>query len=160
LTTLADNTGGGISVNTGASNKEANLVVLNSILANNGATGITTNDPTPTIDFNDVIGHLVDFDGNASQGPNGVSVAPLFVDPASGDYRLLSTSPLLDAGTDLGIIVDLLGNTRPDGAGFAIGAFEVGVAPQVVPEAASIAIWSLLGLGLAGFGCCRKRRKK
>ncbi len=31
--------------------------------------------------------------------------------------------------------------------------------PQAVPEPASIAIWSLLGLGLAGFGAYRARRK-
>ncbi len=31
---------------------------------------------------------------------------------------------------------------------------------QAVPEPASITIWSLLGLGLAGFGYFRIRRKK
>lgn len=33
-------------------------------------------------------------------------------------------------------------------------------AAAVVPEPASIALWSLIGLGLAGFGCYRARRKK
>lgn len=33
------------------------------------------------------------------------------------------------------------------------------VAPAVIPEPASIAIWSLIGLGLAGFGYRRYRRK-
>ena len=35
-----------------------------------------------------------------------------------------------------------------------------GTAVEVVPEPASIAIWSLIGLGLAGFGYSRTRRKK
>jgi hypothetical protein len=46
---------------------------------------------------------------------------------ASGDYRLKASSSLLDSGTNLGITADLLGNTRPDGAGPAMGCYERGV---------------------------------
>ena len=41
-----------------------------------------------------------------------------------------------------------------------MGVILDGNAATVVPDPASIAIWSLLGLGLAGFGCYRVRRKK
>ena len=31
-------------------------------------------------------------------------------DPASGDFTLLATSPCIDAGVDVGLIADYLGN--------------------------------------------------
>ncbi|NIM93050.1 MAG: hypothetical protein GTO18_04985 [Anaerolineales bacterium] len=51
-------------------------------------------------------------------------VDPLFVDYASGDYRLQSGSHAVDTGVDIGVTLDFDGNTRPQGAGFDMGAFE------------------------------------
>ena len=36
----------------------------------------------------------------------------------------------------------------------------LGSSSAAVPEPASVAIWSMIGLGLAGFGVYRARRKK
>ena len=53
---------------------------------------------------------------------------PLFVRTAFGnesDYRVQSTSPAIDNGTSQGApTIDILGNSRPQGGGFDIGAYE------------------------------------
>ena len=50
---------------------------------------------------------------------------PLFVNAAAGDFRLLAGSPAINAGSPTGApSVDYAGTTRPQGAGFDIGAFE------------------------------------
>ena len=49
---------------------------------------------------------------------------PEFVDTANGDFHLLSTSPCIDAGTDVGLTVDADGTILPQGNGFDMGVFE------------------------------------
>jgi hypothetical protein len=51
---------------------------------------------------------------------------PLFVNAASMDYHLQSTSPAKDAGVDVGVAMDRDGNVRPQGTGYDIGAYEYG----------------------------------
>ena len=66
-------------------------------------------------------------------GEGNINLDPQFVDPANGDFRLLASSPCIDAGTTTGPSTDILGKTRPvdvpgvgrDGAGaFDMGAYE------------------------------------
>ena len=53
-------------------------------------------------------------------------VNPQFVNPAAGDYSLQTTSPCIDAGATLTSVTnDYRGNSRPQGAGYDIGAYEV-----------------------------------
>ena len=47
---------------------------------------------------------------------------PLFV--GGGDYHLTGDSPCIDTGTDVGVHVDIDGDTRPEGAGFDMGSDE------------------------------------
>ncbi|GAB4488828.1 MAG: hypothetical protein OHK0019_05690 [Saprospiraceae bacterium] len=66
---------------------------------------------------------------------------PLFVNPDSGDYRLLPCSPLRDAGSNTsaaGILTDIVGSPRILGGTVDIGAYEAPAfaftaAPQVKP---------------------------
>lgn len=60
------------------------------------------------------------------QDINSIQADPLFVDPTNGDFRLQSTSPARDAGTDLGqqFNIDILGILRPQGGGWDMGAYE------------------------------------
>jgi hypothetical protein len=55
------------------------------------------------------------------------NVNPLFANTAIGNYSIQQSSPAIDAGCDLtGLVAsDFLGNLRPSGAGYDIGAFEV-----------------------------------
>ncbi len=51
--------------------------------------------------------------------------AQLFVDPANNNYQLKPGSPAIDKGTALTAVpADILGVTRPQGAGYDIGCYE------------------------------------
>jgi hypothetical protein len=65
---------------------------------------------------------LEDFQNGSGQGADSLSTEPLFVDSTSGDFRPAGSSPLIDAGMDVGLKRDFEGkpiNGVPD-----IGAFE------------------------------------
>lgn len=64
------------------------------------------------------------FDGPSNvYGNNSIQADPKFVNPGS-DFRLQDVSPAVDAGTNVGIMMDLDGNPRPQGTGYDIGAYE------------------------------------
>ncbi|MEZ4753082.1 MAG: LamG-like jellyroll fold domain-containing protein [Bdellovibrionota bacterium] len=50
--------------------------------------------------------------------------APGFVNPVAGDFALQGTSNAVNAGTDVGVSVDIFGNARPQGGAPDIGAVE------------------------------------
>jgi len=52
-------------------------------------------------------------------------LSKLLVDPANHDYRLKPDSPAIDAGTDVGVEVDIAGTKRPQGEAVDIGPYEV-----------------------------------
>ncbi len=57
------------------------------------------------------------------EGTDGnIDVDPLFV--GGDDFRLRTGSPCIDSGMDAGVYTDIVGVTRPQGAGFDIGAYE------------------------------------
>jgi parallel beta-helix repeat protein len=61
------------------------------------------------------------------KGANDIIADPKFINPSIGDFRLQSTSPAIDKGfTWTNLTTDFAGNNRPSGAGYDIGAFEVG----------------------------------
>jgi hypothetical protein len=53
-----------------------------------------------------------------------VNLDPLMVDPPNEDYSLLKDSPAIDAGMNVGTHYDIQGISRPQGAGYDIGAYE------------------------------------
>jgi predicted outer membrane repeat protein len=61
----------------------------------------------------------------AVNGEGNLTGTPHFVAPWTGDFRLRSGSPGVDAGTVAGApITDILGRTRPQGGGVDMGAYE------------------------------------
>ena len=67
---------------------------------------------------------------------NNMTTDPSFVDPAKGDFRLLSSSAAIDAGVTLSqVAVDCDNVPRPQGNSYDIGAYEyrTGSVPAPVP---------------------------
>lgn len=78
----------------------------------------------------------------------------VFVDPAADDYHLASGSPAIDSGTSASAPPgDLAGVTRPQGAGFDVGAYESTTgAPAAVAFNKFDAFVRDLGLGVHHLG--------
>ncbi len=107
----------------------ASTIVTNCIIANN----ISTATPAPQI-----LGATLTY-CNAEGGYPGlgnIDAPSLFVNPTSGDFRLLPYSPCIDAGDPLGLL-DADG-TRADMGAFALDQYPSCV-PAKVPVAATIA---------------------
>jgi hypothetical protein len=58
------------------------------------------------------------------QESHGISRNPICIDEPNGDFRLLPSSPCVDAGTGLASTRDFSGTPVPDGKAVDIGAFE------------------------------------
>lgn len=128
--TVADNTGGGLYCQNSYAANNGDLDVRNCILANNGAVGIQTDDLTPTVDYNAVLGHTANYVG-LSAGAHDLSVDPQFTTLLGNPYMLQKTSPCLDSATNLAHAADLLGAFRPLRAGYDRGAYEESFLPLV-----------------------------
>ena len=61
-----------------------------------------------------------------SAGPGNMSLPPIFIDAANGNYRLLANSPCIGAGDNqyVGVNVDLDGNPRIKNGIVCMGAYE------------------------------------
>ncbi|NOU62587.1 hypothetical protein GC096_00825 [Paenibacillus sp. LMG 31461] len=70
-----------------------------------------------------------------NQDQHAIVGEPLFMDANQANYALQTSSPAIDAGANVGLTVDFLGNLRPVGDGPDIGAYEeqhpINVAPIV-----------------------------
>lgn len=113
----------------------------------------------------------IGFDGTFTD-PVGVELGSLTVSKGTGDVLLdLSSSNLLDfiRNDTNGTLTFMLAMNQDASANVFFYSREQGVAsrmPQLVlqlapiPEPTSIAIWSLVGLGLVVAGCCYARRTR
>ena len=63
-------------------------------------------------------------DGDISTGTVDVWGNPVFVNPEGSDYHIGRGSAARDAGVNAGVIEDIDGDERPEGAGYDIGADE------------------------------------
>ncbi len=135
------------------SSKGANINLFNNTIYNNGLDGSGNDDGIRLINCSSVnlknnillnhpgFGLIVGgtssvkcthncFYGNASSALSGVSCTnalssdPQLWDKDVGDYRLLRSSPCIDAGVDVGLTRDFAGTFVPQGNAPDIGAFE------------------------------------
>ena len=116
--TFADNGSTAIAVS------NVQLDVKNSILWNPLKTEISNPNSRTNVhvDYSNIEGGLDDVFG-VDLGGN-INADPKFVDPESGDFRLLPGSPCIDAGTDYAPRSDINGVNRPLGDGIDMGAYE------------------------------------
>lgn len=118
----------GLGISLGGS--VTNASVKNNIVYNNGSK-ISNSSINATIDHN-----LCESSGNC--GSNPVIGNPLFTNPGAGNFTLQAGSPAIDHGVNLGspYNTDYAGISRPQGAGWDIGAYE-----YVTPPAQQLAYW-------------------
>lgn len=120
----------------------SNTQVYNNIFFGNTAALSYADGTVSAADYNDYYGNteisvnyptLADLQQSVGLDLSSLEVDPQFVDPASAEpnFHLQATSPLIDAGYDLGAAVatDIDAETRPYGAGFDIGFDELPVVP-------------------------------
>jgi parallel beta-helix repeat protein len=122
--TLAGNEAAGIRAG-----DTVNLRMFNTILASH-TVAITTayrnSGPVITADHTLWDGQGIYVDDSA--GGTVVTTNDLQGDPAfvgQGDYHLTAASAAVDAGADVGVLVDIDGQPRPAGGGFDVGADEL-----------------------------------
>jgi len=72
--------------------------------------------------YEGLVSTLAEWIAQEGQDVNSVSGDPSFL--SSADFRLQSGSIAIDAGVDVGLDMDIIGNYRPYGLGIDIGAYE------------------------------------
>ncbi len=141
---LANSSGVSILNNTLVGNTEQNLdfnpvgigvskstetVIENNIFYNQPGNIIYVNGNKPHSGQNMIYrddGHPIYTTDTYNPAHDLLGIDPLFVNPQAGDYHLQAGSPAIDAGSDLRGLVpdDFEGTSRPQGAGYDIGAYE------------------------------------
>jgi predicted outer membrane repeat protein/parallel beta-helix repeat protein len=105
-------------------------LLMNNIIVFNGSNGILCSLPesSPEINYNNVSGNLLGDYSGCNPGGQDISVDPLFVDPAIGDYHLLPDSPCIDVGNNsafpTSVLTDLDGKSRIINDTVDMGAYE------------------------------------
>jgi len=100
----------------------ATVTVRNTILSYPDSRSIYAQAGTINFDYCCYTGSAVAGGGGSLvDGGNNITVDPQYVVPAP-HYRLLSTSPCIGAGTDVGVTVDIEGNPR--GPGYDMGCYQ------------------------------------
>ncbi|MCP5102716.1 MAG: BACON domain-containing protein, partial [bacterium] len=126
--TFYNNGGGGWGGGIGVENPDVqNLVIRNNIVSQNVTFQIEVEPNVSmsnlTVDHNLIHGYRNY--GDEIKGDNPVEGDPLFVNVSSADFHLQAGSPAIDAGSSTGAPSDdYEGNSRPQGSGYDIGAFE------------------------------------
>jgi len=121
---LVYNNKGGIRVGT------SNGFFWNNTVYNNPNWGIYV-DQAPNALINNIAyqngtGNIYNGNGAANTLSNNLTTDPLFVNSASNDFHLQSTSPAINAGVSTAPVVttDFDGISRPQGSAYDIGAYE------------------------------------
>ena len=134
--TVANNQSYGIALDNAQS---SGMVVANNVVANNVAASIVvTKDAGPVRGDLDVRNNIqYPYTDNFFEvaGTGAIKSDPLFIDAASGNYRLLANSPGIDSGVSVPApATDIAGSSRPQGNGIDIGAYEMSAAAPPPPS--------------------------
>lgn len=120
---------------------DGDFQVRNNIVMDNQGVGLVTAGDLMVADYNNVVGNLPSNYGGAAGGAHDISLDPLFVDAAAGDFGLGQFSPCVDAGQDDASCLD------PDGSRADMGLLGGPSADFVAPSMISGASLTQLGAG-------------
>jgi hypothetical protein len=122
-TTIADNAGSGQGVFLAP---DTLLVFENTIIAGHSVGLVASAGSEATLEATLWYENqaLTAGEGTILTGTINVYEDPAFVDPLAGDYHLGPGSAAIDAGVDAGVDDDIDGDSRPQGAGYDLGADE------------------------------------
>ena len=134
--TIADNTGIGQGVYYNNINHPIyTLAFSNTIIAGHATAGITaTTGSIAAFDGTLWYGNNQNAAGDALVTQNDHSGNPLFLNPASWDYHISTSSAAVDQGVDAGVALDIDKQARPAGSAPDIGADEYMVGPTASAE--------------------------
>lgn len=117
---LVDSWGGGISADYIPA---TNVIIRNNIVSKNNHYSIRAKNTNAVIDYNLIDGYIGEQE--ETKGSNYVEGDPQFINPASADFRLKSSSPAVEKGSVNSVPhMDFDGNIRPWNVSYDIGAFE------------------------------------
>lgn len=78
-----------------------------------------------TYDYQKIIGDEAGYYSyETRRDAHSINANPMFVNAVGGDFRVQSSSPAIDKGTNVGFSSDYIGTTLPTGSGYDIGAYE------------------------------------
>ena len=132
-------------------NKAQNINLINGVVYNSitGKTGLLVESGSNNIILRNIVfrNNTLTISGGAKADHNMFSTSsncygtnciignPQFINPANGDFHLQSTSPAIDTGSSNSApSTDLDGDSRPQGAGYDIGAYEYVLSPIPPPS--------------------------
>ncbi|MEM7343367.1 MAG: choice-of-anchor Q domain-containing protein, partial [Chloroflexota bacterium] len=100
--------------------------LTNTIIASH-TVGISNTVGTVSENYSLFAGNGANIAGTVATGTNSLYVTdPGFTDPSQNNYRLVETSPAVNAAINAGVSEDRDRKSRPIGAGYDIGAYEFG----------------------------------
>ena len=103
------------------------LAITNSIIWNNSGIEVPAGQ---VVDYCDIGGGYATGNGN-------IAVPPLFVDPNALNFQLAFGSPCINTGTAVNVSHDCIGNPRPTGDGYDLGAYEF------IPEGGGVLLFGI-----------------
>ena len=119
---IFESTIGAPSLNSGDAVRVAggNVTIEDTIITNH-AIGLNRLGGTVFEDYNLFYGNTLSKFGSMTGGTHDVSSDPLFVNPGADNYHIRPVSAAINTGTNVGILNDIDGQTRPQNGGFDTG---------------------------------------
>jgi hypothetical protein len=148
-TLIGDGVGADNGIRFGLGLDDAASIVRDNIIVGFGGTGLLGSGAgLVTHDHDDIWSCGTGWGGGLAAGPTDLTTDPEISNPATGEIG--SGSPCRNAGVDTGVGEDIRGVTRPQGAAYDIGCWEINAPPPTVVSTARARPIEWVGWSLDG----------